>query len=137
MQTHAHSALECPEVRHWRPPEGRLDTGRVQTGMPPVSALLDSAALVTELRSRPPGSVLIALMFDSLGRTERAQVIDRRMALRAADSVRALIATHLRAPRTTEGWGARLLASTGDSAALALGRRELCPPALARIGRSQ
>lgn len=120
---------------HWRPPEGQACyTDALQPReLSPVSALLDSAAVVTELRGLPPGSVLIALVFDSLGRTERAQVIDRRMAVRAADSVRALVATHLRAPRTPEGWGARLLASTGDSAALALGRRELCPPALARI----
>lgn len=135
----AHAASTTPDVPiafgRWRPPEGQAcyaDAFQPRE-LPPVSALLDSAAVVAELRARAPGSVLIALTFDSLGRTERARVIDRRMASGAADSVRALVVMHLRGPRNAEGWGARLLASTGDSAALALGRRERCPPVLARI----
>jgi hypothetical protein len=138
MAACTHTASTTPTVPiafgRWRPPEGQACYADIQPReLPPVSAVLDSAALVAELRARAPGSVLIALMFDSLGRTERAQVIDRRMAFGAADSVRALVLLHLRGPRNAEGWGARLLASTGDTAALALGRRELCPPMLARI----
>lgn len=119
----------------WRPPEGQacyVDAFQPRA-MPPLSTLLDSAAVVAELRTRPEGSVLIALTFDSSGRTERARVIDRRMPAAAADSVHALVAGQLRAPATEEGWGARLFASTGASATLTLGRRDVCPPALARI----
>jgi hypothetical protein len=119
----------------WRPPEGQsCYVDAVQPpDLPAISTLLDSAAVVAELRAHESGEVLIALLFDSLGRTERVQVIDRRMSAAAADSVRALIASHLRAPRSHQHWGARLRASAGPSAGLALGRRELCPPALARI----
>jgi hypothetical protein len=135
----AHATSMTPDVPiafgRWRPPEGQsCYTDAFQPReLPPVSALLDSAAVVAELRARPPGSVLITLAFDSLGHPVRAQVIDRRMAEAAADSVRAVVTTHLRTPPVAEEWGARLLASTGDSAALTLGRRELCPPVLARI----
>jgi hypothetical protein len=135
----AHATSMTPDVPitfgRWRPPEGQsCYTDAFQPReLPPVSAVLDSAAVVAELRTRPPGSVLITLTFDSLGQPVRAQVIDRRMAAPAADSVRAVVTTHLRVPPVAEEWGARLLASTGDSAALTLGRRELCPPVLARI----
>lgn len=119
----------------WRPPEGQacyVDAFQPRA-MPPLSTLLDSAAVVAGLRARPEGSVLIALTFDASGRTQRARVIDRRMPLATADSIRALVASHLRAPAAEEEWGARLLASTGAAAALILGRREVCPPVLARI----
>jgi hypothetical protein len=119
----------------WQPPEGQsCYADRYQPReLPSLSTMLDSAGVASALRARPPGSVLIALMFDSVGRTRRARVIDRRMTATGADSVRELVVTRLRAPPTSEGWGARLLASTGGSAALALGRREVCPPTLARI----
>jgi hypothetical protein len=119
----------------WRPPEGQsCYTDALQPReLPALSALLDSAAVVAELRARAPGEVLITLAFASSGGTVRARVIDRRMSAGAADSVRAMVASHLRAPRSNEVWGARLRASTGPSATVALGRRELCPPALARI----
>jgi hypothetical protein len=119
----------------WRPPPGQAcyaDAFQPRE-LPPLSALLDSAAVASELRRRPDGSVLIALGFEASGRTVRARVIDRRMPLTTADSIRALVEQHLRAPRSEESWGARLHASTGESASLALGRREVCPPVLARI----
>jgi hypothetical protein len=119
----------------WKPPEGQacyVDAFQPRA-MPALSTLLDSAAILGELQKRPEGSVLIALVFDSSGRTRRARVIDRRMSIATADSVQALVMSHLRAPATEEGWGARLLASTGASAALTIGRRDVCPPALARI----
>lgn len=119
----------------WKPPEGQacyVDAFQPRA-LPPLSTLLDSAAITGELRRRPEGSVLIALTFDSSGRTDRARIIDRRMPAATADSVQALIASHVRSPATEEGWGARLLASTGAAAALTLGRRDVCPPALARI----
>jgi hypothetical protein len=135
----AHGAPGSPEVPialgRWRPPDGQacyVDAFQPRA-MPTLSSLLDSAAIVAELRARPEGSVLIALTFDPSGRTERARVIDRRMPMAAADSVHALVTSQLRAPATADGWGARLLASTGPSAALTLGRRDVCPPALARI----
>jgi hypothetical protein len=135
----AHAASTTSDVPiafgRWRPPEGQscyVDALQ-PPDLPALSVLLDSAAVVTELRGRAPGEVLMTLAFDSSGRTERAQVIDRRMSAAAADSVRAVIASHLRAPRGNDVWGARLRVSTGATAALALGRRELCPPALARI----
>ena len=119
----------------WRPPEGQacyVDAFQPRE-LPAVSTLLDSAAVATVLRAFADGSVLIALAFDSSGRTDRARVIDRRLSAAAADSVRAIVARHLRALHTTEEWGARLLVTTGASAGLALARREVCPPALARI----
>ena len=119
----------------WRPPDGQacyVDAFQPRA-MPMLSTLLDSAGIIAELRARPEGSVLIALAFDSSGRTARARVIDRRMPVASADSVQALVTSALRAPATEEAWGARLLASTGASAALSIGRREVCPPALARI----
>ena len=134
-----HAAAPAADVPiafgRWQPPDGQ--SCYVDALQPPelprLSALLDSAAVAAELRAFPPGDVLITLSFDSLGNTERARVIDRRMSLVHADSVRGLIASHLRAPAARESWGARLRASTGASASLALGRRDLCPPILARI----
>jgi hypothetical protein len=119
----------------WRPPQGQACyTDAFQPReLPPLSRLVDSAAIASELRTRPEGNVLIALVFDTSGRTERVRVIDRRMPAGTADSIRALIERHMRAPPSDESWGARLHASTGESAALALGRREVCPPVLARI----
>lgn len=119
----------------WRPPDGQacyVDAFQ-PLQLPPVSALLDSAAILGELRARPEGSVLLALTFHPSGRAERARVIDRRMPASTADSIGALVMRELRAPTSEEEWGARLLASTGPSATLALARREVCPPALARI----
>ena len=119
----------------WRPPEGQacyVDAFQ-PLQLPPVSALLDSAAIIGELRARPAGSVLLALTFHPSGRAERARVIDRRMPASTADSLGSLVMRQLRAPTSEEEWGARLLASTGPSAVLALARREVCPPALARI----
>lgn len=119
----------------WRPPDGQacyVDAFQ-PLQLPPVSALLDSAAILGELRARPEGSVLLALTFHPSGRAERARVIDRRMPASTADSIGALVMRELRAPTSEEAWGARLLASTGPSATLALARREVCPPALARI----
>ena len=95
--------------------------------------MLDSAAVATRLRTWPDGSAIVALAFDKAGRIERVRVIDRRMPARLADSVQMLLMGYLHSPPTDEGWGARLLASTGSSAALALSRREVCPPILARI----
>lgn len=119
----------------WRPPEGQACyvDGFQPAEMPPVSAVLDSAAVVARLHAWPDGSVIIALGFDPSGRTDRARVIDRRLPAGIADSVQAVVVAHLRSPPAPEGWGARLFASTGSSAALALGRREVCPPVLARI----
>lgn len=119
----------------WRPPEGQACyvDGFQPREMPALSELLDSAAIATRLHGWPAGSVIIALSFDPTGRAERARVIDRRMSAATADSVHALVMAHWRGLPTAEGWGARLLASTGSAAALALGRRELCPPVLARI----
>lgn len=119
----------------WRPPHGQscyLDTFQPRE-LPSLSALLDSSAVTAELRTRPAGTVLIALAFNASGSIERARVIDRRMPVTTADSIRALIERHLRTPASDEGWGARLSASTGTTAALALGRRQVCPPVLARI----
>lgn len=130
------TAIDVPiAFGRWRPPEGQscYADALQPPELPALSAVLDSAAVVTELRARAPGEVLITLAFDSSGRPERAQVIDRRMSTAAADSVRAVVASHLRAPRHTEMWGARLRVSTGPAATLALGRRQLCPPVLARI----
>ena len=135
----AHTASVTSDVPiafgRWRPPQGQsCYVDAIQPPeLPAVSTLLDSAAVATELRAYVPGDVLIALAFDSSGRTERLQVIDRRMSAAAADSVREVIASHLRAPRSKQVWGGRMRVSTGAPAALALGRRELCPPALARI----
>ena len=119
----------------WRPPEGQACyvDGFQPREMPPLSAMLDSAAVAARLRAWPDGSVIVALGFAPSGHIERARVIDRRMSPRTADSVHALVVAHLRSAPTSESWGARLLASTGSSAALALGRREVCPPVLARI----
>ena len=119
----------------WRPPEGQACyvDGFQPAEMPPVSAVLDSAAVAARLRGWPHGSVIIALGFDPSGRTERARLIDRRMPAGLADSVHAVVVAHLQSLPAPESWGARLLASTGSSAALALGRREVCPPVLARI----
>ena len=119
----------------WRPPQGQAcySDAFQPPELPALSAMLDSAAVAAVLRTRPEGSVLIALSFDAAGRTERARVIDRRMPVSTADSIRGIIEAHLRVPRSDEGWGARLHASTGESASLALGRREVCPPVLARI----
>lgn len=119
----------------WRPPEGQACyvDGLQPREMPALSSVLDSAAVTTRLRAWPDGSVIIALGFDPSGRAARARVIDRRMSATTADSVHALVAAHLRSLPTPEGWGARLLASTGSAVTLALGRREVCPPVLARI----
>ena len=119
----------------WRPPDGQACyvDGFQPPEMPALSAVLDSAAVAARLHAWPDGSVIIALSFDPSGRAERARMIDRRMSAATADSVHALVVAHLHGLPTAEGWGARLLASTGTAAALALGRRELCPPALARI----
>lgn len=119
----------------WRPPHGQscyVDAFQPRE-LPSLSTVLDSSAVTAELRTRPAGTVLIAVAFDASGSTERARVIDRRMPATTADSVRTLIERHLRAPGSDEGWGARLYASTGKAAALALGRRHVCPPVLARI----
>ena len=135
----AHAPASTPDVPiafgRWRPPEGQscYADALQPPELPALSALLDSAALVTQLRAHAPGEVLITLAFDSSGTAVRARVIDRRMSAATADSVRALVVSRLRAPRSREAWGARLRVSTGVSAALALGRRELCPPVLARI----
>jgi hypothetical protein len=118
----------------WRPPEGQacyVDAFQPRE-LPAISALLDSAAVVNGLRGVAKGSVLIALAFDESGRVARTRVIDRRMPLASADSVRALLERHLRSP-TAEEWGARLLVSSGAEPTLALARREVCPPMLARI----
>jgi hypothetical protein len=119
----------------WRPPDGQACyvDGFQPAEMPALSAVLDSAAVAARLHAWPDGSVIIALSFGPSGRAERARMIDRRMSAATADSVHALVVAHLRGVPTAEGWGARLLASTGTVAALALGRRQLCPPALARI----
>ena len=119
----------------WRPPEGQACyvDGFQPREMPPLSAVLDSAAVAARLHAWPDGSVIIALGFGPSGRAERARVIDRRMSAVTADSVQALVVAHVRGLPSAEGWGARLLASTGSAAALALGRREVCPPVLARI----
>ncbi|HZO18297.1 MAG TPA: hypothetical protein VFB46_04865 [Gemmatimonadaceae bacterium] len=101
--------------------------------LPHPSALFDTAGAMGALRARAPGSVLIALRFDSSGHVDRSAVIDRRMTAGAADSVRAIVMAHARRLRMADAWGVRLLAITGESAALTLARRELCPPALARI----
>jgi hypothetical protein len=119
----------------WQPPQGQscyVDELEPRE-LPALSMLLDSAAVVTALRAHAPGDVLMTLAFDASGRTERAEVIDRRMARAAADGVREIVTSHLHAPPSRDSWGVRLRAATGDSAFLALGRRELCPPVLARI----
>ena len=105
----------------WRPPQGQAcySDAFQPRELPALSAMLDSAAVAAVLRTRPEGSVLIALSFDASGRTERARVIDRRMPVSTADSIRGIIEAHLRVPRSDEGWGARLHASTGESASLA------------------
>jgi hypothetical protein len=119
----------------WRPPTGQsCFVDAIQPPeLPSLSELLDSSAVVSALRSHAPGELLVTLAFDSSGRTTRTRVIDRRMSAASADAVRAAIEAGLRAPRITRPWGARLRVFTGDSPRLALGRRELCPPALARI----
>jgi hypothetical protein len=101
--------------------------------LPSLSQLLDSSAITSALRSYAPGELLLTLAFDSSGTPTRTRVIDRRMSAESADSVRAAVEAALRAPRSTSAWGARLRVSTGPSPLLALGRRDLCPPALARI----
>lgn len=119
----------------WRPPEGQacfVDEFQPRE-IPPLSAVLDSAAVTARLRAWPDGRVIMALGFEPSGRAARVRVIDRRMSAITADSVQALVVAHLRSPPAPEGWGARLLASTGSAATLALGRREVCPPVLARI----
>ena len=119
----------------WRPPHGQscyIDAFQPRE-LPPLSTLLDSSAVTAELRTRPAGTVLLALAFNASGGTERARVVDRRMPATAADSIRTLIERHLHAPGSDEGWGARLQVTTGKAAALALGRRAVCPPVLARI----
>ena len=135
----AHGAATVSDVPiafgRWRPPEGQscyVDALEPRE-LPPLSALLDSAAVVTALRAHAPGEVLMTLAFDASGRTARAEVIDRRMGGPAAAAVRAVVTSHLHAPSANDIWGVRLRAATGDSAFLALGRRELCPPVLARI----
>lgn len=135
----AHAASRVVDVPiafgQWHPPQGQscyVDALQPPE-LPALSAVLDSAAVVAELRERAPGEVLITLAFDSSGRAQRVRVIDRRMSAAAADSVRTVVVSHLRASPSNEAWGARLRASTGPSSALALGRRDLCPPALARI----
>jgi hypothetical protein len=119
----------------WRPPTGQscyVDAIEPPE-LPPLSELLDSTAVVSALRSFARGELLITLAFDSSGRTTRTRVIDRRMSAARADSVRATVEAGLRMPRISTAWGARLRVSTGESPSLALARRELCPPALARI----
>ena len=119
----------------WRPPEGQscYVDALEPPELPALSAILDSAAVVNALRTHARGEVLMTLTFDATGRTERAAVIDRRMSGPAADAVRDVVTSHLHAPSGNERWGVRLRAATGDSAFLSLGRRELCPPVLARI----
>ena len=119
----------------WRPPHGQscyVDAFQPRE-LPPLSTVLDSSAVTAGLRARPAGSVLIALAFNASGGAERARVIDRRMPATGADSIRTLIERHLRAPASDDAWGARLYASTGADASMALGRRQVCPPVLARI----
>src|SRR5688572_5065415 len=124
----AHAASRVVDVPiafgRWRPPEGQscyVDALQPPE-LPALSAVLDSAAVVAALRERPPGEVLITLAFDSSGRTQRVRVIDRRMTAATADSVRAVVVSHLRVSPSSGAWGARLRASTGPSSALALGR---------------
>jgi hypothetical protein len=119
----------------WQPPQGQscYVNALEPPEMPALSTLLDSATVVTALRTHAQGDVLMTLRFDAAGRTERAEVIDRRMAKAAAETVREIVTSHLHAPPSKDSWGVRLRAVTGDSAFLALGRRELCPPVLARI----
>src|SRR5688572_470613 len=90
----AHGASRVVDVPiafgRWRPPEGQscyVDALQPPE-LPALSAVLDSAAVVAELRERAPGEVLITLAFDSSGRTQRVRVIDRRMSAATADSVR-------------------------------------------------
>ena len=135
----AHSGSPASDVPiafgSWRPPEGQscyVDVLEPRE-LPTLSTLLDSAAVVAALRAHAPGEVIMTLAFDASGRTERAAVIDRRMSGPAAEDVRDVVMSHLHAPSANDSWGVRVRASTGDSAFLALGRRELCPPVLARI----
>ena len=65
------TAVDVPiALGRWRPPGGQacyVDAFQPRA-LPPLSALLDSAAIVEQLRTRPEGSVLIALTFEPSGR---------------------------------------------------------------------
>jgi hypothetical protein len=135
----AHSPSTASDVPiafgRWSPPEGQscyVDALEPRE-LPTLATLLDSAAVVAALRAHAPGEVLMTLAFSASGRVERAEVIDRRMSRPAADAVRDVVRSHLHAPSAADTWGVRLRVATGDAAFLALGRRELCPPVLARI----
>ena len=135
----ARGAAPVPDVPvafgRWQPPQGQscYVDALEPPELPALSTLLDSVAVLTALRGHTPGDVLMTLAFDASGRTERAEIIDRRMARAAAETVREIVTSHLHVPPGNDRWGVRLRATTGDSTFLALGRRELCPPVLARI----
>jgi hypothetical protein len=102
--------------------------------LPPVDAVVDSAALVAHLAGLraldppPGGHVLLSLAFDAAGSNVRREVVENATRPLVADSVQRLVfATRRQVEEAEAEWGVRLRVELGERVALDVTRRELCP----------
>lgn len=104
--------------------------------LPPVTALLDTAALTGEIArllkaaQLQHGEALLTLWYQPDGVNERRDVLAHALNPVLADSVQKLVFASLRpAPRRDRPWGARLqVEAAGREARYTLVPREHCPP---------
>ena len=105
----------------------------VPAELPPVAQVVDSAALLADVRQASQaartrrGYALVSLRFDTTGVNVRRAVVESDVAKALADSVQKLVFAHRReVEHRPEEWGVRLRLQLGDAPTARVGRWEVC-----------
>lgn len=112
------------------PPEGRTCYATAAPAtLPPVDALVDSAALLARFQSLgdgPTASALLSVRFDERG-VPSARVLEGNLPAEHREGFARLALTALKPEPAAPPWSVRLKVTSDSSPRVRVGRSELCP----------
>jgi hypothetical protein len=121
-------ASESRSVQQLRPqnPDRGCMSAILPSALAGADVLVDSASIMTSLRVAPPEHAVISIVVTDLDNSEHVSRIPESQS-QDADSLRSLIAAHLRSVSTIDApWGARLILTTGPTLAMSLAPAVYC-----------
>lgn len=123
-------STEGPIEPQWYDQRAGCAPAQLPAELPAAAQVLDSAALLTALASQNVGGgeSVLAIRFEAAGTPVPARVLESPLPQVAADSLAALLTTHLRAQMSGPFWGARVRVRHGAPQALTIERSVFCPP---------
>lgn len=109
----------------------RCGVALLPASLPPVNAILDSAAVTTALlsESSEPDPTVLSVGFLRTGHPRPVRVLSPRLPTPASRNVQQVIAARLRAQRPAPAWGVRILIQAGPVPRMSLQRSSYCEPA--------